>query len=164
MKRSALISLPLTALMITGTTLLVVAHGPGGRPMTLTAKVDEGQVSTMVPARGVVSAAHTANLSFQSANTVRIVDVQVGEKVKKGQKLAELNTGGARRAILQAQGSLAQQQAALDLILNDVNAQGLRRSYERARAIANQARKNIDLEGVGGQLRGQTSGAHRALR
>jgi HlyD family secretion protein len=145
-KRSALISLPLTALMITGTTLLVVAHGPGGRPMTLTAKVDEGQVSTMVPARGVVSAAKTANLSFQTSNTVSVVNVEVGEKVKKGQKLAELKTGGARRAILQAQGSLAQQQAALDLILNDVNAQGLRRSYERARAIANQARKNIDLK------------------
>jgi multidrug efflux pump subunit AcrA (membrane-fusion protein) len=114
--------------------------------MTLTAKVDEGQVSTMVPARGVVSAAKTANLSFQTSNTVSVVNVEVGEKVKKGQKLAELKTGGARRAILQAQGSLAQQQAALDLILNDVNAQGLRRSYERARAIANQARKNIDLK------------------
>jgi HlyD family secretion protein len=145
-KRSALISLPLTALVIVGATLLVVAHGSGGRAVTLTAKVDEGPVSAMVKARGVVSAAKTANLSFQSANTVRVVDVKVGYKVKKGQKLAELNTGGARRAVLQAQGSLAQQQAALDLILNDVNAQGLRRIYERAKAVADQARKNIDLK------------------
>ena len=145
-RRSALVSLSVTAVVIVGATFLVVTRGTGERPMTLTAKVDEGSVSRMITAKGVVSAAQTADLSFQAANWVHVVDVKVGDKVKKGQKLAELDTGGARRAMLTAQETVTQQQAALDLILNDVNPRGLQAIYEHARASADQARKNIDLK------------------
>jgi HlyD family secretion protein len=114
--------------------------------MTLTAKVEEGQVSKMVTAKGVVSAAKTANLNFKTANTIHVVDVKVDDKVKKGQELGELDNGSLRRALLQSQQVLAQQQAALNLILYDVNPDGLREIWDRAKRVADQARKNIDLK------------------
>jgi HlyD family secretion protein len=144
-RRAAFVSLPLVAAVIVGTTVLV-AHGSSHRDLTLTAKVEEGQVSKMLTSKGVVSAAKTANLNFKAANTIHLVDVKVGDKVKKGQKVAEQDNGGLRRAVLQAQQALAQQQAALDLILNDVNPQGLERIYQRAKAVADQARRNIELK------------------
>jgi HlyD family secretion protein len=144
-KRAAFIALPLVTLVIVGATV-VVANGHSGPELTLAAKVEEGQVSKMLTGKGVVSAAKTVNLNFQTANWIKVVDVKVGDKVKKGQKLGEQNNGGRRRALLQAQQSLAQSQAALDLILNDVNPRGLERIYERWKRVANQARHNIDLK------------------
>ncbi|MBB6374700.1 multidrug efflux pump subunit AcrA (membrane-fusion protein) [Pseudonocardia eucalypti] len=114
--------------------------------MTLTSSVREGQVSNMVTAKGAVSAAKSANLTFNRGGNVKSIDVKVGDKVKKGQKVAELGNGGAKRAVLQAQQTLAQQQAALDIILNDVNPDGLRKIYEYNKKSVDQARKNIDLK------------------
>jgi multidrug efflux pump subunit AcrA (membrane-fusion protein) len=144
-KRAAFVVLPLVTAVIVGTTVLV-AHGSGDQELTLSAKVEEGQVSKMLTAKGVVSAATTANLNFQLASAIRVIDVKVGDKVKKGQKLGEQNNGARRRAVLQAQQALAQQQAALDLLLNDVNPRGLERIYERWKQVADQAHRNVELK------------------
>jgi HlyD family secretion protein len=145
MRRAAAVSLPLTAVLVAGTTFLVMHRS--GPEMTLTAKVDQGPVSRMVTAKGAVSAASTADLNFQvGVSNVHEVDVKVGDHVKKGQKLAELDDGGLRRAILQAQQALAQQQAALVQLLHDYTPEADRRAYEEARKVAAQARRNIDLK------------------
>jgi HlyD family secretion protein len=147
-KRAAFVSLPLVALVIVGTTLLV-AHSPADRDLTLTAKVEEGQVSKMLTAKGVISAAKTADLSFKAANYIHSVDVKIGDKVKKGQKVGEEDNGSLRRAVLQAQQALAQQQAALNLILNDYTVQANFNIWQRAKRVADQARRNIDLKHSG---------------
>ena len=99
----------------------------------------------MITAKGVVSAAKTANIGFKAANSVKTVDVKVGDKVKKGQKLGEQDNGSARFALLVASGTLSQQQAALDLILNDVNPEGLQKIADRAADVADQAEENIEI-------------------
>jgi multidrug efflux pump subunit AcrA (membrane-fusion protein) len=133
------------ALLVAGAATVVVLSDPDPA-LTLTAQVTEGQVNKMVTARGTVSAAKTANLSFKAANTVKTVDVKVGDKVRKGQKLGEEDNSSARFALLVAQGTLAAQQAALDLILNDVNPQGLAKIADRWRDVADQQKKNVDLK------------------
>lgn len=143
-KRAAFVSVPLVVLVSAGA--LVAVHGAYDAPMTLTSSVREGQVSNMVTAKGSVSAAKSANLTFNRGGNVKSIDVKVGDKVKKGQKVAELGNGGAKRAVLQAQQALAQQQANLDIILNDVNPDGLRKIYEYNKRSVDQARKNIDLK------------------
>ncbi|HEY1968175.1 MAG TPA: HlyD family efflux transporter periplasmic adaptor subunit [Pseudonocardia sp.] len=136
------------ALVIVGTTLLV-AHSPADRDLTLTAKVEEGQVSKMLTAKGVISAAKTADLSFKAANYIHSVDVKIGDKVKKGQKVGEEDNGSLRRAVLQSQQALAQSQAALNLILNDYTVQANYNIWQRAKRVADQARKNIELKHSG---------------
>lgn len=143
-KRAVFVSVPLVVLVSAGA--LVAVHGAYDAPMTLTSSVREGRVSNMVTAKGAVSAAKSANLTFNRGGNVKSIDVKVGDKVKKGQKVAELGNGGAKRAVLQAQQTLAQQQAALDIILNDVNPDGLRKIYEANKRSVDQARKNIDLK------------------
>jgi HlyD family secretion protein len=144
-KRAAFISLPLVALVIVGTTVLVT-NRPTDRELTLTAKVEEGQVSKMLSGKGVISAAKTANLSFKAANYIHSVDVKIGDKVKKGQKVGEEDNGTLRRSVLQAQQSLAQQQAALNLILNDYTVKANYNIWQRAKRVADQAWRNIHLK------------------
>jgi HlyD family secretion protein len=140
--RAAYISIPVVALVIVGTTLLV-ARGPADRDLTLTAQVEQGQVSKMLTGKGVISAAKTADLNFKAANYIHSVDVQIGDKVKKGQKVAEEDNGGLRRAVLQSQQALAQQQAALNLILNDYTVPADFHIWDRAKVVADQAWKDV---------------------
>lgn len=142
-KRNALIAGGTLVALVAGATVVVVkSQGP---ELTLTAQVTEGSVSKMITAKGVASAAKSANLSFKRGDNISSIDVKVGDKVKKGQKLGELGTGSVRQAVLSAQGTLIQQQAALDLILNDVNPTGLGEIYRRAKDVADQAKKNIEI-------------------
>jgi multidrug efflux pump subunit AcrA (membrane-fusion protein) len=142
-RRNALVAAPL-ALLVAGATVAVVRSDPGPE-LTLAAQVTEGSVNKMITSKGVVSAAKTANIGFKAANSVKTVDVKVGDKVKKGQKLGEQDNGGARFALLVASGTLSQQQAALDQILNDVNPAGLQKIADRAKDVADQAERNIEI-------------------
>jgi multidrug efflux pump subunit AcrA (membrane-fusion protein) len=114
--------LPL-AVVVAGSTVLV-AHGWSSGPLTLTAKVEQSDVSRMVTAKGVVSAVNTADLNFQDNDSISELDVKVGDKVKSGQKLGLLAGGPLRRALAQAQQALTQRREALNLILDDYTVQG----------------------------------------
>jgi HlyD family secretion protein len=142
-RRNALIAGGTLVALVAGATVVVAnSRGP---ELTLVSEVTEGSVSTMITAKGVAAAAKTANLSFKTNNTIKTIDVKVGDKVKKGQKLGELDNTSLKQALLTAQGTLVQQQAALDLILNDVNPQGLQAIANRAKDVADQAKNNIDI-------------------
>lgn len=114
--------------------------------MTLTAKVEQSDVSRMVTAKGVVSAVDTADLNFQAGDSISEVDVKVGDKVKSGQKLGQLSGGGLRRALAQAQQALAQQRAALNLLLDDYTVPGDYRIWQRAKDLVDQDLKNVKLK------------------
>ena len=132
----------LVALVAGATTVVVHSQGP---ELTLVSQVTEDSVSTMVTAKGVAAAANSANLSFKRGDNISKIYVKVGDKVKKNQLLGELGTTSVRQALLTAEGTWIQQQAALDLILNDVNPLGLERIYNRAKDVADQAKKNIQI-------------------
>ncbi|MGH3831920.1 MAG: hypothetical protein ACRDRS_15980, partial [Pseudonocardiaceae bacterium] len=71
--------------------------------------------------------------------------MKVGDKVKKGQLLAQEDNSSLEQALVQAQQVLADQQAQLALILNDVTVPGDLRTLEQAREVAEDARRNIGL-------------------
>jgi len=65
-----------------------------------------------------VAAARTVELPFQQAGTVTSVDVKVGDQVKAGQTLAQIDPADLELALQQAQASLKAAQASFDQTTN----------------------------------------------
>lgn len=78
-----------------------------------TATVDRGPVTLDVAAAGSVQPAQTRTLSFAVAGTVTEVNVRVGDVVKAGQMLAEIDDDDARSRVTEAEQELDDAQTAL---------------------------------------------------
>lgn len=79
-----------------------------------TAKVTRGTITSTVSAAGNITAPNSAALAFSSSGKVAQVPVQVGNQVKKGQLLMQLDTTDLQLALKAAQATLASQQASFD--------------------------------------------------
>lgn len=78
-------------------------------------KVGIGNVQATVSTTGTVMANNNSKLSFQvTGGTLAAIYVKVGDSVKKGDKLAQLDTKDLTLALRQSQASLASAQAKLD--------------------------------------------------
>ncbi len=82
------------------------------RPQTVA--VQRGSLVATVNAAGNVSTPEEATMAFQSSGRVSKVSVQVGDVVKKGQVLMELDATDQQLALRTAQASLASAQASYD--------------------------------------------------
>jgi RND family efflux transporter MFP subunit len=99
--------------------------------------------SNVLQATGSVRSKQEATLSAQGSGTLTRVSVKVGERVKRGQVLAQLDTSNARIAADQARAAKAAADATLDGATGEV---------ERARALAQAgslARASLDKAEVG---------------
>ncbi len=76
-----------------------------------TGEVTQATLSSVVESSGSVSPVATVTRSFGTSGTVSRVNVQVGDKVKKGNVLAELDTTDLELAMAQAEQSYLSQQA-----------------------------------------------------
>ena len=80
-----------------------------------TTQVRQGSITISVSGSGTLAASQESNLSFSAAGTVAKVNVQIGDKVKKGDDLAELlnitaledNVKSAEQVLISAQQDLA---------------------------------------------------------
>ena len=150
--RTAVVSLGVVvvgAVLVTNTlsrTTNTVTHALPSKPMSWMGQVTEASVSKMASSKGSLAATKTTNLGFKVANTLKTINVKVGDKVKKGQLLAQEDNSSLEQALIQAQELLADQQANLALILNDVTVPGDRKIFEQARRVADDARRNIELK------------------
>ncbi len=79
-----------------------------------TATVQRGTLVATVASAGNVAAPQTATLAFQTSGRVSAVNVQVGDVVKQGQVLMQLDTTDLQLALQSAQTSLTTAQANLD--------------------------------------------------
>jgi len=70
-----------------------------------------------VLATGTVTSSTDLNLSFNSSGTVKSLKVKVGDVVKKGDVLANIDQGGVLATLTQARGALAGAQAKYKKIL-----------------------------------------------
>jgi HlyD family secretion protein len=82
------------------------------RPQTVA--VQRGSLVATVNAAGNVSTPEEATIAFQSTGRVSKVNVQVGDVVKKGQVLMELDSTDQQLGLRTAQASLASAQASYD--------------------------------------------------
>ena len=88
----------------------------GATPTTAptTATVSQGNLTLSVSGNGSAAAARTVDLPFQQAGQVTSVEVKVGDQVKAGQTLAQLDTADLQLQLQQAQATLKAAQAKLD--------------------------------------------------
>ena len=106
--------------------IVVIAAVLGIRQMTATASattatarsqtatVTRGNLIATVSAAGNVSAPTSTSLTFQTSGKVKTVNAQVGDKVKKGQLLMQLDTIDLDLSLKSAQISFANAQASFD--------------------------------------------------
>jgi len=71
-----------------------------------TAKVVSGEISGSVSGVGRLIAHQDVNLAFQASGVVKTIDVKLGDKVKAGDPLVQLDDTDANRALSQAQNAL----------------------------------------------------------
>lgn len=118
--------------LITGSLVLVIAAVAGffawnqwfrGSSATTTpvfteATVTTGNVTKTISTSGTVSAESTANLNFSSAQKITKVNVTVGQAVKQGDVLAEIDTTDASNSLKAALANLASAQLNLQDVLD----------------------------------------------
>jgi RND family efflux transporter MFP subunit len=77
-------------------------------------KVTRGNLETDITPTGNLLMPHQTNLTFGSSGTVAEVLVQMGDTVKEGQELAELDTTSLQAALIQAKISVEQAEMSLE--------------------------------------------------
>ncbi len=75
-------------------------------------------VERTVLATGTVTSSIDLDLAFKGSGVVQRIPVKVGQKVKEGDVLAQLDARDQNAAVTQARGSVAQAQANLDKVLS----------------------------------------------
>ncbi|TMV69239.1 efflux RND transporter periplasmic adaptor subunit, partial [Thioclava sp. BHET1] len=85
----------------------------GGTPNVLTAVVKRGSVEETVLANGTLRPSNLVAVGAQVSGRVTAIKVKVGDKVQKGQLLAEIDSSTQQNALKTAQADLANIQAQL---------------------------------------------------
>ncbi|GAB3986672.1 hypothetical protein GCM10029978_102800 [Actinoallomurus acanthiterrae] len=131
-------------------------------------RVSRGTIVASVSASGTVASAKSRDLSFTTSGTVDKINVQVGDKVDKGQVLATVDDANARDNLEAAQAALDAAEA------GDTSTASGYSSYMQAKTSYNSAKRAFDgteltapfsgtivaVNGtVGGSSSGSTSGS-----
>ena len=120
-RRNRLIGLAVLGVLIAAGAyaLWAIALGGGGSSSAeiQTATVERGSISQTLSTTGVAVAQSTANLSFEQAGTVSAVNVTLGQEVKQGDVLAEIEADELQSALTTAEVNLDSTQAHLDELL-----------------------------------------------
>ncbi len=106
------------------------------------ATVERGVVTTGVSANGSLSAISQQNVGFPNGGQLTNVFVKVGDHVEAGQVLATVDDFALRQTLLQQEGQLRSQQAALDRLVNSPVAAGAQDSASQAEDIVAATRKH----------------------
>jgi len=138
------VGIALLALIVTG---VVIASTSGTKidPSKL-AKVERGDLAKSVVATGKIEPITKVEVKSKASGIVKKLYVEYGDKVKKGQVLAELDKEEIQARVDQARAQLEASEASLngtraDLVRARVDAEGpdvplLKRAYERAQGMA----------------------------
>jgi len=104
---------------------MVLSGGGSSGEETQTATVQRGSITNTLSTSGVVVAQSTADLSFGQSGRVTAVNVTLGQEVKQGDVLAEMESGELESALATAEVNLASAQAKLDELLDGSSASDL---------------------------------------
>ena len=82
------------------------------------ATIERGNLTATVGATGTVRARQTATIAWQTAGTVKDVNVEIGDLVRAGEVLASLDKTSLPQNIIMAEADLVSAQQALNDVLN----------------------------------------------
>ena len=102
--------------------------------------VSKKDLKKTVLANGTVVSGVDLNLAFKTSGIVRSLPVKVGQKVKAGQVLAQLDNKNEAAGLAQASGSLAQARASLQKVLDGVSSE----EVKVAQTAADAAKVTLD--------------------
>lgn len=92
---------------------------PGPKPLEY-ASVNRQDIKSVISASGILTGKETVNLKFKGAGKLAYLKVKTGDKVKKGQAIAGLDTQDLSITLQQALNTLRDKQAAAEKVLDDV--------------------------------------------
>ncbi|MCO6006681.1 HlyD family efflux transporter periplasmic adaptor subunit [Actinoallomurus purpureus] len=135
--------------LINGALAVLIAGGAGFAYLSLDddagasspgriVRVSRGTVVASVSASGTVASAKSRDLSFTTSGTVDKINVQVGDKVKKGRVLATVDDANARDDLEAARAALDAAEA------GDTSTASGYSSYVQAKASYNSAKRALD--------------------
>ena len=105
-RRAAIISIALALLIVAGAGVLYISAGHSAPPSYPSITVSQGNVSLTVSATGPLQSPATYNLVAPASGIIKGIDVRVGQKVTKGQVLAQLDTTALQDAVNEAQAAV----------------------------------------------------------
>lgn len=106
-RRSWLVALAVVALILAGAGGWVATRSSSSSAATsTTVQATTGTIRQSVRASGTIQPARRADLTFAVAGTVTTVDVSVGDKVKKGVRLATVGAADLQASVDMAQANL----------------------------------------------------------
>jgi macrolide-specific efflux system membrane fusion protein len=165
-RRGVLINGALAVLLLggAGAAYLSLSDDAGASSPGRTVPVSRGTVVASVSASGTVASARSRDLSFATSGTVDKINVQVGDKVKKGQMLATVDDANARDDLEAARAALNAAEA------GDTSTASGYSSYMQAKASYNSAQRALDgteliapfsgtIVAVNGTVGGSSSGS-----
>ncbi len=109
--------------------------------------VKKGTVVEEVSVTGKVRPAHDVSLAFEKSGRVAVISVQVGDTVKAGQSLVELEGADARADLAAAEAALESARARLDELKRGTRAEDLRLSetkVENAKKALDDAKTSLE--------------------
>jgi len=140
-----LIGLPLIAIVV------VVAVGMGRRrePTYFTAKIERGDVMSIVQATGSINAVTLVQVGSQVSGNVDKLYADFNSRVKKGQVIAQLEPSLFRARLQQASADVENARANLKALQANIDVQqadvaSAKANVSKARAAANQAKLEFD--------------------
>ena len=104
---------------------MVLSGGGSATAAVQTAKVETGSISKTVSTTGTVAAQSTTSLSFSQSGKVTAVNVRLGQEVKQGDVLAEIDSTSLQQALTTAQVGLSSSQTRLNQLLEGSTASAL---------------------------------------
>ena len=127
--RNRIIAVAVVAAIVAGATYgvysMFFSGGGTTQAQAQTATVDRGNVTKSVSTSGVVSAQQTTQLAFQESGKVTAVNVALGQTVKQGDVLAEVDPSDMQTALDTANGNLLTAQLKLNQLLQGSTASQL---------------------------------------
>jgi HlyD family secretion protein len=106
-------------------------------------RVQRGTVATSAAASGSLSAVTSQSLGFLNTAKLIELDVKVGDSVAPGQILAKQDPFSFNVALNQARATLAQQQATLTKVINNVDVPNARATVNAAKRTLEATRRNV---------------------
>lgn len=145
-RRIIYIAIAVVVVLVVAGALIAATSGGTKIDKTKLASVDKGDLAKSVVATGKIEPITKVELKSKASGIVKKLYVEYGDKIKKGQMLAELDRDEIQARVAQAKAQLDASTASLngtraDLERAKVDAEGpevplLKRAYERAQGMA----------------------------